>query len=70
MSRAGVNSDHAERCLGHVITSVRGTYDRHQYAPEMRRAFDALAMELRIILDPPANNVLPTSAGLSESRTK
>ena len=29
MSRAGVPSDHAERCLGHVIGGVRGTYDRH-----------------------------------------
>jgi hypothetical protein len=24
MSRAGVPSDHAERCLGHVIGGVRG----------------------------------------------
>src|SRR5262249_45565892 len=29
MSRAGVPSDHAERCLGHVINGVRGVYDRH-----------------------------------------
>ena len=28
MSRAGVNADHAERCLGHVIGGVRATYDR------------------------------------------
>jgi integrase len=28
MSRAGVDADHAERCLGHVIGGVRGTYDR------------------------------------------
>src|SRR5215469_4876418 len=27
MSRAGVNTDHAERCLGHLIGGVRGTYD-------------------------------------------
>src|SRR5262249_29215479 len=30
MSRAGVPSDHAERCLGHVIGGVRGVYDRHE----------------------------------------
>jgi integrase len=30
MSRAGVNSDIAERCLGHVIGGVRGVYDRHR----------------------------------------
>jgi integrase len=28
MSRGGVPSDHAERCLGHVIGGVRGVYDR------------------------------------------
>ena len=27
----GINADIAERCLGHVIAGVRGTYDRHQY---------------------------------------
>jgi integrase len=34
MSRAGVSSDHAERCLGHIIGGVRGTYDRHKYHRE------------------------------------
>jgi hypothetical protein len=29
MSGACIASDHAERCLGHVIGGVRGTYDRH-----------------------------------------
>jgi integrase len=32
MSRAGVSSDHAERCLGHVISGIRGTYDKHDTA--------------------------------------
>src|SRR5205085_10987030 len=43
MSRAGVPSDHAERCLGHVLAGVRGTYDRHEYHGEKLRAFEALA---------------------------
>jgi integrase len=43
MSRAGVPSDHAERCLGHVIGGVRGVYDRHEYHREKAQAFDALA---------------------------
>jgi integrase len=43
MSRAGVNSDHAELCLGHVITGVRGTYDRYAYHAEKAAAFDKLA---------------------------
>jgi integrase len=43
MSRAGVPTDHAERCLGHVIPGVRGVYDRHEYHAEKAQAFEALA---------------------------
>jgi len=43
MSRAGVPTDHAERCLGHVIGGVRGVYDRHEYHTEKRQAYEALA---------------------------
>ena len=43
MSRAGVSSDHAERCLGHVIGGVRGVYDRYAYRDEKRAAFEALS---------------------------
>jgi len=43
MSRAGVNADIAERCLGHVINGIRGVYDRHEYLAEKRQAFEALA---------------------------
>ena len=43
MSRAGVPPDHAERCLGHVIPGVRGTYDRHEYHQEKQRAYELLA---------------------------
>jgi integrase len=43
MSRAGVPTDHAERCLGHVIGGVRGVYDRHEYHREKLQAFEALA---------------------------
>jgi integrase len=43
MSRAGVASDHAERCLGHVIGGVRGVYDRHEYYDEKAKVFEALA---------------------------
>jgi len=43
MSRAGVPTDHAERCLGHVIGGVRGVYDRHEYHTEKQQAFEALA---------------------------
>jgi integrase len=43
MSRAGVDADIAERCLGHVIPGVRGVYDRHEYFREKQQAYEALA---------------------------
>jgi integrase len=55
MSRAGVNADVAERCLGHVIPGVRGVYDRHTYRTEMARAYDALAAQIERIIDPQDN---------------
>ena len=57
MSRAGVNVDHAERCLGHVISGVRAVYDRHGFHKEKKDAFEALARQLDIIINPPAANV-------------
>jgi integrase len=62
MSRAGVNADHAERCLGHVIGGVRGTYDRHEYYDEKRHAFEALAALIRQIADPQDNVISITAA--------
>ena len=50
LSRAGVNSDIAERCMGHAITGIRGTYDKHHYIPEMRAAFEALAAQIDTVL--------------------
>jgi integrase len=58
MSRAGVPSDHAERCIGHVIGGVRGVYDRHAYLNEKRAAFDALALLLDKVIHPQSNVVM------------
>jgi integrase len=52
LSRAGVNSDVAERCLGHSLPGVRGIYDRHQYVAEMKLAFEALATLIERIVNP------------------
>jgi integrase len=60
MSRAGVDADHAERCLGHVIGGVRGTYDRHAYHAEKKRAFEMLAAQIDRIVHP-QDNVIPIS---------
>jgi hypothetical protein len=65
MSRAGVPSDHAERCLGHVLPGIRGTYDRHEYLNEKHHAFEALSALIERIVNPVVNVV-----ALSESRTK
>jgi hypothetical protein len=57
MSKAGVPSDHAERCLGHVIGGVRGVYDRHAYREEMLIAYEKLAGLIARIVDPQPNVV-------------
>jgi integrase len=63
MSRAGTADDHAERAMGHMIAGVRGTYDRHEYLDEKRKAFEALALQVQMILDPPADNVVQIARG-------
>jgi integrase len=57
LSRAGVNSDHAERCLGHSLRGVRAVYDRYEYYDEKKHAFEALASLIMSIVGPaaPAN---------------
>jgi integrase len=57
MSRAGVPTDHAERCLGHVVGGIRGVYDRHSFHREKQQAFEQLAAQIERIVNPPADNV-------------
>jgi len=52
MSRAGVESDIAERVLGHVIGGVRGVYDRHEYRAEKQDALEKLGALVERILQP------------------
>lgn len=61
MSRAGVQPDHAERCLGHIVTGIRGTYDRHAFRLEKLAAFEALAAQIDRIINPQPN-VIPMRA--------
>ena len=58
MSRAGIDPDVAERCLGHVIPGVRGVYDRHKFIEEMRLAFERLASLIETLVHP-RKNVVP-----------
>ena len=53
MARAGVRPDISERVLGHVISGVEATYDRHSYADEKRDALEKLATMIDRILNPP-----------------
>ena len=65
LSRAGVNVDIAERCLGHAMAPIRDTYDKHRYIDEMRHAFEALAAQLDRIVHPPGGKVLEGCFGRS-----
>jgi len=53
MSRAGVSADVAERVLGHVVSGVRGVYDRHDFLAEKRDALDRLGKVIESIVNPP-----------------
>jgi integrase len=57
MSRAGVISEHAEQCLGHLLSGVRKTYNRDDFKVQKKAAFDALAALIERIVNPPAGNV-------------
>jgi integrase len=58
LSRAGVNSDVAEKCVGHSRGDIIERYDRHKYLPEMRHAFEALAAQVETIVNPPEGAVV------------
>ena len=66
MSRAKVDGDIAERCLGHIVGGVRETYDRYEYLDEKREAFEKLSALIQIIITPKADNV----ASLDKQRAK
>jgi integrase len=59
MSRAGVNSDVAEKCLGHSRGDIIERYDQHKYIDEMQRAFEKLAAQIERIVNPPEGAVIP-----------
>ena len=58
MSEAGVQSDHAERVLGHVVQGVQGVYDRHKYKEEKAEAVKRVAHLIETIVNPPKGNVV------------
>jgi integrase len=62
LSRACVNPDTAERCMGHKIGGVRGVYDRFGYVDQMRHAFETLAAQIERIVNPQPS-IVPLRAG-------
>ena len=58
MGRTGIPDEHIERAIGHAIPGVRGVYDCYEYLDEKRKAFEALADLVKLILNPPAGNVV------------
>jgi len=52
LSRAGVDSDIAERCLGHTISGVRRIYDHHNFHREMLEAYEKLSALIERITNP------------------
>jgi integrase len=59
LSRAGVHSDVAEKCLGHSRGDIIERYDQHKYIDEMQRAFEMLAAQIERIVNPPEGAVIP-----------
>jgi integrase len=58
MSRAGIQSEIAERVLGHAIGGVEGIYNRHSYDAEKGDALRKLAALIERIVMPSADNVV------------
>ena len=54
MAEVGVDEFIAERCLARKIGGVHGTYNRYDYLPKKREAFDELAARIEQIVNPPA----------------
>jgi integrase len=55
LSRAGIPSEHARQCLGHVIVGVDGGYDRHDYRREKELAFESLSQQIGRVVSPQEN---------------
>ena len=70
LSRAGVNSDVAEKCLGHSRGDIIERYDRHTFLPEMAHAFEALAAQVETIVNPPTGDVADMAAERSKRQPR
>jgi integrase len=60
LAALGVRREVAERCLGHKLRGVEGTYDRHDYLKERR---EALAQWSKLIVDAERGKTKVTAIG-------
>jgi integrase len=58
LAKAGVPSEHAERCLAHTLPAIEGRYNRHPYDDEMAAAYRKLAGLIAKIVTPPEGKVV------------
>jgi integrase len=58
MARLGVPGEIAERCLGHVQSSIQRTYDVHEYRDEKAEALTKLAEYVALITRPDPDNIV------------
>jgi integrase len=70
LSRAGIASDIAERCLGHTLPGIRATYDKHDYQAEKLHAFEALAAQIERIVRPSEAEVADIATERGKRRRK
>jgi integrase len=71
LSRAGVSADIAEMCLGHhVLSGVRGVYDKYAYEKEKRFGFERLAAQIESIVRPSPEPVVADMAAERKRRRK
>ncbi len=62
MAKAGVESEVAERVLGHIIQGIEGVYNLHDYEAEKRDALEKLGAAIERILNPTTGNVVELKA--------
>jgi integrase len=59
LSKAGVDKEIREKCLGHIEPSIERTYDHHDFKLEKRTAFEALSRLIERIVSGKVGNVVP-----------
>jgi integrase len=62
LAEIGINSEIAERVIGHAPKGIVGVYDQHRYQDEIRIALESWERRLLGIINPRTDNVLPFRA--------